>query len=362
MLSPNKTSNNPFDDETLESLLCLEEGPALDFKKEQYRFNKASDAEKSEVLKDILAFANSHRFRTAYVLVGVEEMKGGRGRIIGVDDHLDDAILHQFVNFKTNRPVAFSYYPFMVEGKEIGILSIPIQTRPVYCLKRFGKLTANTVYARDGSSTRVASPDEIAAMGRDNPPRLVEWSIKRLRNISKNAIVTTAEQWQRHPRRHIEYGSRPRQVGYEEAREWVTEMVEKRYATLDGYPSGMDSYASLHWVFRRFEELAECCAQTIRTIGPALIESGALMRALVEMESSINFEKSAWEGFRLRMDGPGTPLPGETHYNMLSLAMRAVRFVEVLDDSDNYGDPDHEALNSTRQPLFQRSVNWGDWR
>ena len=36
----------------------------------KYRFNKASDRDKSELLKDILAFANSQRHRTSYVLVG----------------------------------------------------------------------------------------------------------------------------------------------------------------------------------------------------------------------------------------------------------------------------------------------------
>ena len=37
----------------------MEEGPTLDFKREQYRFDKASDEDKSELLKDILAFANT---------------------------------------------------------------------------------------------------------------------------------------------------------------------------------------------------------------------------------------------------------------------------------------------------------------
>ena len=350
-----------FDDATLEDLLNMEEGPTLDFKKEQYRFNGATDQDKSELLKDILAFTNSQRYRTAYILVGVEEVKGGRSEVVGVHDHLDDARLHQFVTNKTNRPVDFSYFPFRGEGQEIGVLSIPIQRRPVYIPKRFGSVDANTVYTRDGSSTRHASPDEIAAMGR-NPPRLIEWSIDRLRRRAQTAVVATARQWQGHPRRHREYSSFYEHLNYAEARVWALKMVAGRYSNLDGYPPGMDSYGSLYWVFKGFEELATYCTQTIRTIGPALIESGALMRAIVEMEGCINLEKSVWDEFRIRMDGEGTPLPGEAHYNLLTVAARTVRFVDVLDDEEHYGDPDHEALNPHNQPAFWRSKVWGDWR
>ena len=106
-----------LDKETLESLLDMEEGPSLDFKRKQYRFNKASDKDKSELLKDILAFANSQRYRTAYILIGVEEVKGGRSEFVGVENHLDDANLHQFVNSKTNSPAEFSYFPCQVEER-----------------------------------------------------------------------------------------------------------------------------------------------------------------------------------------------------------------------------------------------------
>ena len=63
-----------LDKETLESLLDMEEGPSLDFKRKQYRFNKASDKDKSELLKDILAFANSQRYRTAYILAHISHI------------------------------------------------------------------------------------------------------------------------------------------------------------------------------------------------------------------------------------------------------------------------------------------------
>ena len=180
LLSHDMTLN----DETLYSLLSMEEGPTLDFKREQYRFDKAADEDKAELLKDILAFANTQRHRTAHILVGVEEVTGGRSKVVGVDRHLDDAILHQFVNGKTNRPVEFSYFPYPVEDKSIGVIEIPIQQRPVWAEKIYGVVKANEVYVRDGSSTRPALPDEIAAMGRGNPPRLqAQWGDATRRTV-----------------------------------------------------------------------------------------------------------------------------------------------------------------------------------
>ena len=47
--------------EELEQLLYEEEGPTLDFKRDQYAFAKATEDEKSELLKDILGFVNCWR-------------------------------------------------------------------------------------------------------------------------------------------------------------------------------------------------------------------------------------------------------------------------------------------------------------
>ena len=184
LLLRDKLSDMVFDIETLASLLSMEEGPTLDFKREQYCFNKATRKGKSELLKDILAFANAHRDRTAHILIGVEEVKDGRSEVVGVESHLEDASLQEFVNSKTNRPLECNYFPFSVEDKSIGVISIPIQQRPVWTIKDYGLVNANEVYIRHGSSNQLASPDEIAAMGRGNPPKLrAEWGDARRRTV-----------------------------------------------------------------------------------------------------------------------------------------------------------------------------------
>lgn len=152
-------------DGLFESLLHEEETSSLDFKQDQYPFVGAGDDDKSELLKDILAFGNSWRRSMAYILIGVEEVKGGRSIVRGIGQHLADNNLQQCVNAKTNKPVAFSYEAFQFEGQQVGIISIPQQERPVFLTKDFGKLKKQVVYVRQGSSTAQATPDEIARMG-----------------------------------------------------------------------------------------------------------------------------------------------------------------------------------------------------
>ena len=93
----------------IEELLFAEEDASLDFKRQQYVFEGADRVTKSELLKDILAFVNAFRRTDAYILIGVEENRAGRSKVVGVQEQLDDAKLQQFVNSKTQLPVTFAY-------------------------------------------------------------------------------------------------------------------------------------------------------------------------------------------------------------------------------------------------------------
>ena len=148
-----------------EGLLFAEEDASLDFKREQYAFDGADKDSKSELLKDILAFVNAFRRADAYILIGVEEVRGGRSTVVGVQDQLDDAKLQQFVNSKTQLPVTFSYREATHDGLPIGVIHIPVQARPIYAKANFGKVVKEAVYIRRGSSTDIAKPEEIMRMG-----------------------------------------------------------------------------------------------------------------------------------------------------------------------------------------------------
>ena len=352
-----------FNNETLKGLLEMNEGPALDFKQEQYRFDKASDKEKSELLKDILAFANSQRYRVAYILIGVKEEKGGsRKEVVGVEDHLGDANLHQFVSSKTNKPVEFCYSQFPVEDKQIGVLSIPIQTRPVYAVRRYGRVEANTVYMRDGSSTRPAFPDDVADMGRAQTPELLEWFVRRIQNLAMHATVVTAQQWFDNSVRELGYESMKRPQDYTKARDVILKLTESRPIEPATFSKGVHSYRSLRWVFSAFEELAGQCTQSIRTTGPSFMEFGALTRAILEMEERIEVEKKVWDEFRIRMTNEDEILPNPANYNILGLARQAVHFVEILEDKEHYRNPDYDTRNRFPQVTILRSPEWGEWR
>ncbi len=149
----------------LHRLLAQGESSHLDYKSEQYRFAGGSDGDKSELLKDVLAMANAWRETDAFILIGVKEHKGHKAEIVGITEHLDDAAVQQFVNSKTNRPIQFSYTEFEADGKTVGVIHIPLQSRPFFVRKRFASVDADTVYLRRGSSTDIADPDEIHSMG-----------------------------------------------------------------------------------------------------------------------------------------------------------------------------------------------------
>jgi len=142
-----------MNEDFLVGLLYEEEGVTLDFKKEQYRFIKATNEDRSELLKDILGFANAWRRADAYILVGVEEVRGGKSIVHGVQIQLDDHALQQFVNSKTNRPIQFHYRTAVLDQKQIGVIHIEKQDRPIFLTNDYGKLQKDKVYIRRGSST-----------------------------------------------------------------------------------------------------------------------------------------------------------------------------------------------------------------
>ena len=174
-----------MDNELFEQLLHEEESTTLDFKKMQYPFSKATDEEKSELLKDILGFANAWRRSEAYILIGVEDVRGERAKVIGIQarDQLADHSLQQFVNNLTNQPIHFCYEAFTYEGKQVGVIRIDEQNRPIYLKRNYGPLKKEQVYVRRGSETNPSKPasiEEIAqmrvGMGQSTAELLVEFA------------------------------------------------------------------------------------------------------------------------------------------------------------------------------------------
>jgi len=160
-------------DALLEELRYRGEGSDLDYKAERYPFASASEDEKSELLKDILALANTHRDGTAYILMGFKENPPHPAEVVGLPQEgaIDDSRLQEFVNGKLETKLNFRYEERLFDGKHVALISIPKQQRPFYLKKDYGKLRKEVVYVRRGSATGTASPREIATMGAANAAR-----------------------------------------------------------------------------------------------------------------------------------------------------------------------------------------------
>lgn len=180
----------------LEQLLHENECTYLDFKQAQYPFAGENDEVKSELLKDILALANAEKNHDGFILIGVQENRGGRAKILGVASHLNDHDLQQFVDSKTQRPLVFSYEVAPCDGASIGIIRVPIQQRPLFLKNDFGKLRKSIVYYRLGSSTKDASPDDLwrwgqqAATNTDEPKLEIQFAQIRRRDVVGGSLVT----------------------------------------------------------------------------------------------------------------------------------------------------------------------------
>jgi hypothetical protein len=186
--------------ELLEKLLHECECTFLDFKQAQYPFVGATitDEAKSELLKDILAIANADKPHDGYILIGVEEMRGQRAKVVGTNIHLNDNDVQQFVNSKTQRPLTFAYEVVPCDGVSVGVIRVPAQQRPFFLKNDFGKLRRNVVYYRLGSSTNEASPDELFRWGQqlsstDAPELAVQFAhIKRPTIVGGSAVTRPA--------------------------------------------------------------------------------------------------------------------------------------------------------------------------
>lgn len=143
-------------------LLYEEASDVLIFRPHEYKFDGALDLEKGELLRDIVSAANAWRRTDTYILVGVEGVKEGRNRILGVITHLDEKKIQEFVNAKLHKPIRFYYKTLTVERKKIAMIHIPLQQRPFYLKEDFANFKKYVIYVRRGNDIGEADTDEAA--------------------------------------------------------------------------------------------------------------------------------------------------------------------------------------------------------
>lgn len=139
--------------EFIKQLVEHPESETLDVKGEQYLFLSRDKDEKSELLKDILAFANAFVSNDAYILVGVRQRDPPPHKIVGIKINLDDAKLQQFIDGRTERTPHFSYEEVNVDGLTVGVYRISPQNGPFVAKTDFGKVQHALLPFRRGTTT-----------------------------------------------------------------------------------------------------------------------------------------------------------------------------------------------------------------
>lgn len=160
--------------EAIRELGARREGTALDFKRDDYDWDGAG---RIELAKDLMAIANSLAVgQVGFILIGVDEADDRTGTIVGVPagGHFDDADLHGKVSPWLNRTPVFSYAPVEVDGLSVGAYRIQGGGRPFFSLRDHHKGDAHLFryqpLLRNGSSTEVASPDQVVQWAREDDP------------------------------------------------------------------------------------------------------------------------------------------------------------------------------------------------
>jgi hypothetical protein len=160
----------------------------LDFKT---TFNIHSDKDKAELVKDVSAIANTVD-TAGYIVYGIDlsgDSPNFRGLLEDEVKEIDESKLQQIVNNRLNRPVRFSFETIQQEVNTYGLLTIPYSDAKPHQVTKDIAVSTNTqntiikkenyisegqVFIRQGSSTRVATAEEI-----------IEMSLNAVNDISK---------------------------------------------------------------------------------------------------------------------------------------------------------------------------------
>ncbi|AZT90978.1 transcriptional regulator [Caldicellulosiruptor changbaiensis] len=157
----------------LKILLESDEGPKLDFKS---TLSLETEGEKKELVKDVIAIANSRGGR-GYIIFGVEDKTK---RIFGIkNENLTEEKIQQIISSRCDPPVSIKFEIVEYEGKKLGILTIYKSS-----LRPHQMVQNGVFYIRRGSTTDVAKREEIASMFEESGIVNFEMSIIRNARIS----------------------------------------------------------------------------------------------------------------------------------------------------------------------------------
>lgn len=133
-----------------------EEGPNLDFKREEYK-----KGEKAELLKDIMAMANGLNNEAKRIIIGVKKEPDSRD-LVGIGTISDPAVIENTVQENIEPSVNLKYYVYQIGEKTFAILELyDNHDRPYMMRKDCGsQLKKGDIWIRKGTrKTRVVRRD-----------------------------------------------------------------------------------------------------------------------------------------------------------------------------------------------------------
>ena len=157
-----------------QKLLALAESEILDFKQEGYDLEQNKG--RSALSKDVLAMANTPRNQSARIVFGVNWTPESGSDIVGLNRQFDDVDLQNAFIRKRIHPVPrFIYTPLELEGKQVGVIEIPVNNDGPYIpLTDSEELRAGVIYYRRGTQndTAVGTHVETLLLGFKADPQI----------------------------------------------------------------------------------------------------------------------------------------------------------------------------------------------
>lgn len=127
-----------------QKLIRRSEGETLDFKEDGYDLKNS----RNKFIKDVLAMANTPREQPAYIVFGVRWTPESGSTVVGLERQLDDVELQHKFGENLVQPIPrFTYIPLRFEGKQVGVLEIPVGKDGPY-----GPITDQDKKRQDSSS------------------------------------------------------------------------------------------------------------------------------------------------------------------------------------------------------------------
>lgn len=155
-----------MEQQDIERLIQSDEGESLEFKRE---IDLESKRGKADFLVEVLGLANAPK-KPARLVLGIEDKTK---KVVGIKEDIAEERLQRLVNDSLNKSLRFTYKIYPYKRKRIGLITILGHNRP-YTLKKDqsyqdekGKqhqVSDKQVFIRQGSTSAIASPDEIIAM------------------------------------------------------------------------------------------------------------------------------------------------------------------------------------------------------